>query len=293
MIVSGDDRMGRMLKNNLREDLKSYQFWLTAAAIVIIMLYARPIWASDANRNLLEELLQLKKSTDYRMYPNGMQIYNPVYVTDHALKFSFLYLLLPLAGLPSITRFCEENSSGFSKMIMVRQGSCRYLLANLISGSIIAFINLMLSIMIFFGIVSSLLPGMGNVAVSDMMRYNPLFGSISAYQSGLWYVLLRSITVGILGAFSVQLAYLIAIFTDNKFLTATVPVAILEAWQQCTMSNNAIGNFGLINLMAPLSSGVDGATLSIVWFWIQPALLIVAGTLVYVLYYERRLKRAE
>lgn len=175
--------MKTIIKNNLKEDFRNPQLGLAVMVLFVVLILGKAIYPTEENQDLLiSELLNLQNGIDKSMFAEGMREYNICYVIDHVFHWSFLYMILPLAGLPAIIRFCEENSSGFAHMVIGRKGTRNYLLANIISGSILAFITMIVVVLIFFLIVGTILPPMGKVAVEQMIEINKLYGWISVYQ---------------------------------------------------------------------------------------------------------------
>lgn len=284
--------MSSLIRNNLKEDLKHSYMWAVVIGFCVVLVSAQPLFYAG-EKNLLQELMHLSAAVDMTEYPDGMWDYNICTVIDHMMHWSFFYMTLPLAGLPVIIRFCEENSSGFSHMLVIRSGTKKYLISNVISGGIVAFISVVISVLILFWGIGSILPKMGADAVEQMVMENALYGWISAYQGGVWYVFIRACSAGVMAVFAVQLALLTAVFTENKFLSVAVPMTVLETWQQYSMGKTG---FTPTNLLAPWSgnfSTYDNLTLSCVNHFIPLALACITSICFCFSYYERKVKRGE
>lgn len=283
--------MNSLIRNNLKEDLKHVYMCAVVIGFCVVLVSAQPI-VSVGSKNLLQELIHLPDSIDKTAYPDGVWDYNICYVIDHMMHWSFFYMILPLAGLPVIIRFCEENSSGFSHLLVIRRGIKKYLISNVVSGSIVAFINVVLSVLILFWELKHIARN-GVDAVEQMVMENALYGWISVYQGGVWYVLIRACTVGIMAVFAVQLALLTAVFTENKFMSVAVPMTVLETWQQYSMGKTG---FTPPNLLAPWCGNFninDNLTLSGINHFIPLSLACITSICFCFFYYERKVKHGE
>lgn len=238
--------MNRNLLQNIKQDICSIYFVASVMLVVGICLLSPGIGALDysyiSRPAIVEELL----GHNQQEFLGFSELYN--YESIFGLGIGgLLYTVLPLLSMASVSRYCEEKTSGYWIQKTVRSGRRPGTAGNLISSAVTGVLAILGGSALFMAFIVLRLPD---------QRFE-----IAVFLSRLLFMCLLTA----LGAF---LSVLVAAVTMSKFYSFVIPVLLFYAENEFLMgaAGGIYLDFSVKGLMNPDNKAIGFCFIVIVSF---------------------------
>lgn len=233
--------MIRYAWNNIKNSVKSRYFLLG-------VLILTGIFFCSGGKGLLcvqvqEKPLIIQEIFRYsrKQFEQNIMDYSAAAMFKHGME-EFMYLVMPMAGIGYLLRFCDERYGGYDRLILARIGKKNYFAGTLLTSAGLGILTVLVSGALILGILYAVLPSgagvEGVLGLEDCIR-----------QLGFACIL------AIIGNW---LGFLVAVVAESRFLSLVMPVLVFEIWTEMCMGarmGNPISNLNLKQLFDPLHNG--------------------------------------
>lgn len=216
--MKGDEFMIRYAWDNVKNSVKSRYFLLGILLMTGVFFCNRGF--GFLSHQAMEVPLIIEEIFKYPMwkYEEDIMTYNVGTMFTYGMG-GLIYLVMPLAGIGYLLRFCDERYGGYDRMILARIGKKNYFAGTLLTSAILGILTVMVSGTLILGLLYARLPsGAGIEGVPQL--------SDCVKQLGFACVL------AVIGNW---LGFLIAVLTESRFLAMALPVLLFEIWTEMCM----------------------------------------------------------
>lgn len=172
----------------------------------------------------------------------------------------FMYLIMPLAGIGYLLRFCDERYGGYDRMILARIGKRKYFTGTLLASAVLSILTVIIGGVLILAVLYTALPsGAGIEGVPG----------IDTCISQIGFACVLAVLGGWLG-------FLVAVVTDSRFLSMVMPVLLYEIWTEiCQGATTAFWfRLSIKNLFHPFENGLS---LAVYLSWVGILLVLFGG----------------
>lgn len=233
--------MLRYTWDNVKSSVRSRYFLLGIGLLIGVFFCSNGIGELCVQKQEVPLIIQEIFKYSTKQYERNITSYSAASMFTHGMG-GFMYLVMPLAGLGFLLRFCDERYGGYDRMILARIGKKNYFSGTLLSSAILGVLTVMVSGMVILTVLYAALPsGAGMEGVPDIWD--------CIRQLGFACVLV------VMGGW---LGFLVAVITDSRFMAMVMPVLIFEVWTEICMGakmGSSLFFLHLKNLFDPFQNG--------------------------------------
>ena len=150
------------------------------------------------------------------------------YFLQQADNSASVYLIMMITAFPAAMLFYDDWTSGNFKFIISRVGRKKYVIAVTLAAGITAAAVMILSYVIFSGVVLLKFPAVPDMDTETLRAYSLGFPNSGLIYTGnaFWCYLLYFLTRGAMSAFFAVIAIFQSMLITNKHLTIISPVLV-------------------------------------------------------------------
>lgn len=195
-----------------------------------------------------------------KQYEQNIIEYSAASMFMHGMRM-FMYLVMPLAGIGYLLRFCDERYGGYDRMILARIGKRNYFAGTLLTSAVIDILTVMASGILILAVLYSALPsGAGMEGVP-----------------GIWDCVRQLGFACVLAVLGGWLGFLTAVVTESRFMAMVMPVLIFEIWTEMCMGAKIGSKWVFLDLKRLFDPFQNGTPIMLYISFVVIGLLISGG----------------
>lgn len=263
----------------------NYYCILSFLVIIAVALFSPgygSIEGSFKKLMVFQELFNYNRSN----YLQFIGSYNSLSYFSIIFTKGFMYLALIFPSISCMMRYCDELTSGYSKLIITRVGNNKYIGRTVLRTIATAFVITFTALYVVYLIIYFRLPNV-NEAVARLGNGIDMLNGIAQVMdfkaNGFIYALRYIIPSSLFACVAGLSSILVATVSHNKFLSLTIPVLLIEA-ENSIFSGSSIASiykYRIRNFLYPFDALEPWFT----WWEYGLLMLTLCVVLITVIYY--------